>query len=433
MENKPTQNKPTIINTRKLFIFNLHHFIKYVFGGQVLPMIAIFAATFVFMPFSTLAFAFIYIIVMMMVYKLAFDVLADTASGNMSPMVRENYLVTNAVAIKVAVIAVLIEVVLMVLKTKGYSSQIQLFFLAFSTFVTPAIYMSLALSNSLRVAFNPIKLFSMIKTMHISYFLFVAFWLATIMFHERIINPFIFDHLPVFINGIVSSFIEFSLLILNFHIMGYILFQNRSALDLKSIGIDAIDDDEIVIDAVETNPIHENIKRLLADDEVERALAMVIELKNSGDNSLELKELAKKAMDMKMYSPSNLDVAEKIHRRLRDGLDSKALSLLISHLDAGKEYVETSPEDVKSLVEYAIVANKPHYIPALIKDFHKKYPYHADIVPNYFLLAKTLYNDRITRDKSKELLNYIIEKYPGDAYIAEVKAWYKGILLIERE
>ncbi len=427
------ENKPTIINTRKLFIFNLHHFIKYIFGGQVLPMIAIFAATFVFMPFSTLAFAFIYLIVMMMVYKLAFDVLADTASGNMSPMVRENYLVTNAVAIKVAVIAVLIEVVLIFLKTKGYSIQIQLFFLAFSIFVTPAIYMSLALSNSLKVAFNPIKLFYMIKTMHISYFLFVAFWLATTLFHERIINPFIFHHLPVFINGIVSSFIEFSLLILNFHIMGYILFQNRAALDLKSIGINTVDDDEIIIDAVEVNPIHENIKRLLADDEVERALSVIIELQKDGDRSLALKELAKTAMDMKLYSPSNLDIAEKIHRRLRDGQDSKALNLVIKHLDAGKEYVETSPEDVKSLVEYAIVANKPKYIPALIKDFHKKYPYHADIVPNYFLLAKTLYNDSSTRDKSKELLNYIIEKYPNDAFISEVKSWYKGVTLMDKK
>jgi hypothetical protein len=427
------ENKPTVINTRKLFIFNLHHFIKYVFGGQVLPMIAIFAATFVFMPFSTLAFGFIYIVVMMMVYKLAFDVLADTASGNMSPMVRENYLVTNAVAIKVAVIAVLIEVVLIWLKYKGYSGQTQFYFLAFSAFLTPAIYMSLALSNSLKVAFNPIKLYFMIKTMHISYLLFVVFWLATILFHERIINPFIFHHLPVFINGIVSSFIEFSLLILNFHIMGYILFQNRAALDLKSIGIDAVDDDEIVIDAVETNPIHDNIKRLLADDEVERALSVIIELQKDGDNSLDLKELAKKAMDMKLYSPSNLDVAEKIHRRLRDGFDSKALSLVMSHLDAGKEYVETSPEDVKSLVEYAIVANKPKYIPMLIKGFHEKYPYHADIVPNYFLLAKTLYNDKTTRDKSKELLNHIIEKYPQDACISEVKSWYKGVKMMARD
>ena len=427
------ENKATIINTRKLFIFNFYHFIKYVFGGQVLPMIAIFSATYVFLPFSILAFGFIYIIVMMMVYKLAFDVLADTASGNMTPMVRENYLVTNAVAIKVAVIAVLIEVVLIGLKSKGYSANIQFYFLAFSAFITPAVYMSLALSNSLKVAFNPIKLFFMIKTMNISYFLFVALWLATIMLHERIINPFLFHHLPVFINGMVSAFIEFALLILNFHIMGYILFQNRNTLDLKSIGIDALEDDDIAINVIKTNPIHENIKSLLADDDAERALAVIIELQKEGDNSLALKELAKKAMDMKLYSPSNLEVAEKIHRRLRDGLDSKALNLVISHLDAGKDYVETSPEDVKSLVEYAIVANKPKYIPTLIKDFHIKYPYHADIVPNYFLLAKTLYNDKATRENSIELLNHILEKYPQDARIHEVKSWLRGVKLIAKK
>jgi len=427
------ENKPTIINTRKLFIFNLHHFIKYVFGGQVLPMILIFASMFVFMPFSTLAFGFIYLVVMMMVYKLAFDVLADTASGNMSPMVRENYLVTNAVAIKVVVIAIIIEIILVWLKYKGFSNTVVFCFLAFSAFITPAIYMGLALTNSLKVAFNPIKLFVMIKAMHISYFLFVAFWLLTIILHEYIINPFIYKHFPVFVNGIVSSFIEFTLLMLNFHIMGYILFQNRTALDLKSIGINVVDDDDIVIDVVEVNPIHENIKRLLADDEVERALSIIIELQKEGDRSLELKELSKTAMDMKLYSPSNLDIAHKIHNRLRDGFDSKALNLLISHLDDGKDFVEISPEDVKSLVEYAIVANKPQYIPSLINGFHEKYPYHADIVPNYFLLAKTLYNNQNTREKSKELLTHIIEKYPNDAFLPEVKSWYKGVKMMQRD
>ena len=431
--NQTMVSKEGQINTKKLFIFNLHHFVKYLFGWQILPMLLMFSLTFLLLQFSTLIYLFLNLIIMMMVYKLAFDVLADTARGNMSPLVRQNYLVTNAIAIKVLLIAFLLEGILMLLKYEGYDETYRIYIKVFSTFITPAIYMSLALTNSLLFALNPITVFKIIKASLPSYFLFVLFWVSTVFLHEKVINPFLLGELPVNINGIIASFVEYAFLILNFQIMGYIVFQNRKEFNLESLGFAKKEDDAISICTVVVNPIYERIKILLTDDEAQQALSMTIELKNNGDNSSELQDLYKQAMTQKLYCPSNLDIANKIHQRLRNKQISKAFNIVTEHLDADKDYVEESPADIRQLIDYAIEINKTNYIAPLLKGFHEKYPYHADIVPNYFMLAKVLYNDRDTRDKSKELLQGLISKYPKDKHMTEVKSWFKGLQLMSNK
>ena len=419
-----------IVDTKKLFIFNIHHFIRYLFGWQILPILVMFSLTFIFMPFSTLLYGFLTLVIIMMVYKLAFDVLIDTARGSMSATLRQNYLVTNAVAVKVLIIALLIELILRWIKYKGFGDDYRLYFVIFSTFITPAIYMCLALTNSLWVALNPYNIFKVIKTTFFSYILFVVFWVLTIQLHDVVINPFLFHEVPKFINGIVSVFIEYSLLILNFQIMGYIIFQNRHAFDLVGLGFDAVHADEIIIETVIINPIYQRIQNLLADDEAEQALSMIIELQANGDNSSELNDMFLKAMEMKLYTPTNLEFSDKIHRWLLRKETKRAFDKVIEHIDDGNDYVETAPGDIHQLIVYAVQINNTEPVKTLVSGFREKYPYHADNVPNYFILAKVLYNNKQTRQQSKELLIELIEKNPHDKQISEVKSWLKGVELL---
>ena len=419
-----------IVDTKKNFLLNIHHFVRYLLGWQILPMLGLFSLSFIFLPFSTLLYAFLTLIILMMVYKLAFDVLVDTARGSMSSTLRQNYLVTNAVAVKVLIVALLIELALIGIKHQGYGDNYRFYFIVFSTFITPAIYMSLALTNSLLVALNPYNLFKVIKTTFFSYILFVVFWVSTIQLHEVIINPLLFNEFPVFINGIVSVFIEYALLILNFQIMGYIIFQNRHEFDLVGLGFDEFTDDDIIIETVVINPIYHRIQNLLADDEAQQALSMIVELQTNGDKSSELNDMYLQAMEMKLYTPTNLEVASKIHQWLLNQENKRAFDKVVEHIDAGKDYVETVPEDVNQLITYAVEINKTRYVEILVSGFRENYPYHADIVPNYFILAKVLYNDKTTRHQSKELLQELVNKYPLDQNISEVKAWLKGVMML---
>jgi hypothetical protein len=364
-----------------------------------------------------------------MVYKFAFDVLADTARGNMSPTVRQNYLVSNVIVIKVAIIALLTEGLHFWLLSQKVETSYVLAYIVFSTFLIPAIYMILALTNSLISALNPVTLFKIIKISLVSYALFVGFWVLSQLAYEFVLNPFLFHYLPSFIDGMVSSFVKYALLILNFHIMGYIIFQNRNEIDLEGIGFDRVDDDQVIIEVETVNPVYERIKNIL-DDDPEHALSMVMELQTEGDHSAELQGLYHQALKRKLYSPNNVEFAKIIHGRISKKQLKRAYDDVVEHLVAGKDYVEEKPEDIRLLVEHAIEANKKQYIPHLLKEFHLKYPYHADIVPNYFSLAKILYEDRSSRDKSRELLQSLVTKYPADKYIPEVKAWLKGVDLI---
>lgn len=429
-------NKSKGVDTRLLFVFNLHHFIKYLFSWEIMPFLAIFSFAFILMPFSTLMFGIVKILVLLMVYKMAFDVLADVARGNMTPTAKHNYLVSNAVGVKVAMLVLLIELTKIWLEGSDSFKSYTQDFTILMTFITPAIYMSLAITDSLPRSLNPLVLFKIIKTAYISYFLFVLFWMASIYLRETIINPFIFDYLPNFIDGIITSFIEFSLLMINFQIMGYILYQNRREFELHQIaGFYALDDD-ILIPAKdekdpEINPYHERIKSLLVDDNIELAMSMVVELQQDGDNSPELVKLYQRAMDKKLNDSTPYAVAQKVHILISKKQDKKAFEKVVEQFEHEKPYVEHSANDIYPLLEYAMSVNKLEYIPKLIHKFVEKYPNHMDTVANYFILAKAIYRVRENRWESKAIIEKLIKNFPNDPLMSEIKAWYKGMQLIE--
>ncbi|HFC30815.1 MAG TPA: hypothetical protein ENJ44_07215, partial [Oceanospirillales bacterium] len=133
--------KEVRINTKRLFIFNLKHFIRYIFSGEVLLTIIALAFLLLFMPVVPLISPLIFLMVATMAYKFAFDVLIDTASGQMSPKVRMNYIVTNAIILKVLLVSLIYEGILYWMNMRYVTDVYKLLFIVYATFVTPAIYM----------------------------------------------------------------------------------------------------------------------------------------------------------------------------------------------------------------------------------------------------------------------------------------------------
>ena len=426
-------NKALCVNTKLLFVFNLHHFIKYLFSWEILPFLGIFSLAFIIMPINPLIFGIVEIIVLLMVYKMAFDVLADVASGHMTPTTKHNYLVGNSVGVKVALLVLLIELTKMWIEGSDKYSAYSQDFVLLSTFITPAIYMSLAITDSLPRAMNPMVLFKIIKTAYISYFIFVLFWVASIYLRDYIINPLAFEYLPVFISGILTSFIEYSLLLINFQIMGYILYQYRREFDLHEIaGFYPLDSDFVQVQKEkEVNPYHERVKALLLDDEVDLAISMAVELQQDGDTSLELDNLYQKAITRKTSDSSPYEVSQKIHLQLIKKQFKRAFDKVVEILELEQPYLESSADDIYPLIKHALSVNKTAYIPALVYGFDEKYPHHRDVVANYFILAKVIYRVRENRGQSKSILEKIIKKHPNDPMMNEIKAWYQGMKMIE--
>lgn len=427
--------KEVRINTRSLFIFNLFYFIKYVFSGQVFTTLLVYSIFSIYLDFATYAEVIsmiLHVVFLSLVYKFAFDILADTARGNMSPFVKKNYLVNNDVFIKVIFIGLMIEMITFVITDKGYGADVKLIFIVVSTIFTPAVFMIIALTDSLLMAFNPLRIFRIISASFISYVLFVAFWAGTQLFHELIIRPYAYEYLPIVVEQIVSNFFKYTLIVMNFHIMGYLIFQNRDELDLHFIGFKAVEEHDVLIKYSIVVPAHETVKKLLKNDEPEQALSIVEELQENGDASPELQGLHEKAKEQKSYSPTNLDISRRVHKHLNLNNRRKAYYIAIDHIKSGEEYHPESPFDISRLIQFAVIIDKTDHIAHLLKDFHLKYPYHEDIVLNYFTLSKVLYKDRKTRKKAKELLVELVTTYPSDKSMPDIKAWLKGLNSISK-
>jgi hypothetical protein len=319
----------------------------------------------------------------------------------------------------------------------GFDVSQRFYFLAISSFITPAIYMSLALTNKLLFALNPLTIHKIISATIQSYFIFVAFWLLTIYLHEHIINPFLFKYIPIFLNVIISAFIEFSLLVVNFYIMGYLLYQNRYKLVFVSPSANEFDNNTVQTEAstvVDENPVYARIKRLLLADDIEMALDIIKDLYDKGNQTFELKDLYDEAMRLHYLSDKDRNLPEvRIHKYLCSNNINKAFSILLEIYDADREYKERHPEDVYSLAKYAKQSNKPGIVKELIKNFQIKHPGHPHIVNNYFLLAQMMYEDRPQRKLAKGILQDLVKKYPHHELMTDIKSWLHGMKLMDKK
>lgn len=423
------------VDTSRFFLLNLFYFVRYALSGQILwstILYSVFSFSFTITTESITIPLHLGIIVLLFVYKFVFDILAETARGNMSPFPNKSYLVSNEIFLKVIFISLMIEMISYLIDEKGYGSNLKMIFIAFSTFIIPAAYMVLAFTDSLVMALNPVRIFKIIGAMFFSYFIFVLFWFGSKLLYEFVIEVSVREYLPAIIGEMVSAFFKYVILVINFHIIGYLAFQNRKSFDLEFLGFKNVDKDCIDVSYKNVNPAYNSIRKHFKFEEYDQALRVINDLQKNGDSSVELYNLKIQVEAAKEDDPTNIDVGRRVHKYLNANERRKAFNLVLEQLKSGRKYVEAKPYDVSRLIEFATIINHTEYIPHLVKGFHEKYPYHPDIVRNYFALVKALYKNRKTRPQAKKILLELIQDYPHDRYLPEIKAWYKGLKLIER-
>ncbi|MCB1604664.1 MAG: hypothetical protein KDI59_08460 [Xanthomonadales bacterium] len=427
--------KEAYIDTRKFFLFNIWYFIRFALSGQVVFTLIFYSIFSIHLDTNNYTIIISYLVNLVFLalfYNFAFEVLVESARGNMSPLFDKSYPVSDEVFLKVAFLSLMIEMILFLIAEKGYGEQVAYSFQILTTFITPAIFMVLALTDSLLLAFHPRVLIKVIGASFSSYIVFVLFWFGASKLYDSVINIYAYEYLPVFANQVVSVFFKFLLLIINFHIMGYLVFQNRYLYDLEYLGFKNIDDDILKVKYNKIVTTHEEVKKHIRFHEFDNALNLIADLQRNGDYSPELEELKQQAETRKKYTPTNMDVADRAHTYLNANKRREAFHLVINHIKSGNEYTEVAAFDISRLVQYAMITNQTEYVAHFVRGFHEKYPYHEDIVRNYFSLVQVLYKNRKTRAKAKELLLTLIEDYPNDRYMPEILSWYKGLKLIEK-
>lgn len=418
-------------DTKKFFLKNLPKFLAYVNSKQILPMVLLLGGGYVFTLLPSLLGPIALFVLYALAFKLAVDVLVETANGNMLPGDYQSSFEAKNILIQFVIVGLLQTGMLIWLKYFVLDSLLIITYIIVSTFITPAVFMVLSITSSLSSALNPLIIIKLIKPWFFTYLIFVVFWLFEEMLLTFIIDPFT-AKLPSLFGGVVSHLIKFYVLILNFHIMGFLIFQHR-----HSFGFDAkIDRNSDSLDSLSReepneNPIYVRIKSLIAMGDFNQAKAIIAEMRKESDTSEELSKIENLLRDkLGQKEIKHRSNAEKIHQFIKENRPGKAFQVYQQMLLNQEKFNAIDATDITNLVHSAYQAQRFSQVVNLLKFFHNKYPNHEDIVPNYFLMVQVLFQNEKTKEQAKTLLDKLIKKYPNHKLIPQLESWRKGIKLM---
>lgn len=436
--------------TDKFFLNNLFSFVIYVLNPRFLFIMAVMIALGSLIFVAPYAGIFLNLLVLAVSFKFAVDILRTTSEGFFNPddvSFSENEYI-------VVVQVIVIGIILNYLTEYAFSANnngISLLVVIGLQFIMPAIYMVLAYSGSFLQALNPVTLIRFIKPWFFTYTIFTLFYLFTIYLESQGIFMVLISFMPYKLIYFISAFIMVFFLFLNFHIMGFLIYQNFNE-DGDSDEVPnnsdsgSSDTDRSYTNnsnrktsneggsdsSINANPIYTRINNLIKSKTTDEALAIIQELQKEGDDSTELEVYKQQAL---FISNENfkLPVAEHIHNLIVQNKIGTAFKLLEEIYVNKDTYTETHESDLGKLADHAFNSQKFSLVLKLLHGFSKKHPHSHEIVPNYYLVAQVLYKHPKTKSKSIAILNGLIKKYPNHEKIHELKSWAKGIELMQNK
>ncbi len=420
----------------KFFLKNLFYFVDYVMSQRLLIVMAALIAIGGIVFIAPLSILFLPFLLIAVVLKFSVDILLSSAEGSFDP---DDISFSDA-GYGIVFQFIVIGILMGYLASKAIEiNSTSLNFLVYFVFplITPAIYMVLAYTGSLLEALNPLTIIRFIKPWFVTYVLFALFYLLTQYLQERGVVAVLSNSLSFKMMYVITVSIMIFFTFLNFHIMGFLIYQNFNEQGEEIGTLEAEGGNQSSNNTTGNapsfdNPIYNRIQSLIQSEETDEALAIIKELQKDGDDSQELqkfKQLATVAAANKAEAP----VAQRIHDLVLKNKLGQAFSLL-QEVYANKEpYLETAEKDLTLLAKHAYQSGKFPLVLKILNGFNKKYPNSQDIVPNYYLVAQILYKNPQTQAKALAILHGLIKKYPQHGMMTEIKSWTKGIELMNKK
>jgi hypothetical protein len=282
----------------------------------------------------------------------------------------------------------------------------------------PAAVMTLAMTESLLAALNPVTWVQIMKTTGLAYVLtsvFVLFMLISQSWLEGIVLPLV-GH-SVLLLTLVSWAITAYFMAASFHLMGYLLYQFHDELGIES-------------DVAATrsqrdsgNPLVAEASGLVRDgqpDEAARLLREEIErrgaepevhdfyrrlLSSRGDHTA-------LAAHGRTYIPVLLHAHENVDR---------AVEVAAECLAADSGFRPKEPGDVLPIARRAFERNQHRLVLDLSSGFGKRHPRHPDLPELYFLAAQSLVEQSGKTDRATRTVRQLIERFPDHPLVDDMK------------
>lgn len=382
-------------------------FFRYPFKADVLPnlLLIAFGSLLTLIPFLGIV---AWLLLWATLFKISYEILSSTASGHMDgpPAVMQ---MSGGIMFKHIGLLVLMVFGYVVLAAFVGSPLLSIVLGLFVLLALPAAIMTLAMTQSLFAALNPITWVTIMRITGAAYLLtsvFLFLMLVSRTWVEGFLLPLVGNSMALF--NIVSWAITGYFMAASFHLMGYLLYQHHAELGIDPAvgpGDNTADDEHPVIgqakEMVRDGQPDEAIDLLRQEIERRGAEPQVHEfyrklLRNRGNHE-------KLAEHGAVYIPVLIHAHENVDR---------AVDVAEESLSARSGFQLTQPGDVLPLARRAFERGRHRLVLKLSSGFGKRHPKHPDLPELYFLAAQSLIETGGNSGQAINTVRQLLKRFP---------------------
>ncbi len=414
--------RPKVLGT--IAVYALVRLVSYLLGASVslqwFPRLA-----FVIAPTDVAPFAidmFIEAVLWLMAMKLAIETLTDTCYDRADATASGQAPASDRSAIRqLLLLAIFFAVPYSFLLLVGPSAAWLGLLAALACL--PAAIMVLALEESLLHALNPLAWRELVQRIGPVYFTAVAA-LGVLLLSALGLQSVFASVLPGWLAAITSRFVALYALVAVYHVLGSVLHQGHEALGLDITPpivrpkLASHDEDTAMREA----------DVLAAGGEPGKGADRLELVLRRGGASLPIHERYRELLaSAREFARLDGHAREYVHILLALGNEKRALALVSESLARNHLFQVDDEKAVTRLIAYAEATGQSQMAISLADGFGRRFPKSPDIVRNGLVQARLMADRQGRVEEARHLLEGLLEDYPEDPLVLEIKAAFNSI------
>jgi tetratricopeptide (TPR) repeat protein len=358
-------------------------------------------------------------------FKYVFEVMRRSLNGDLKPPPLNYSVLVKDYDLPVKMFVMMVFFGMLVYSVSFSAGAIVgLVLLLFGLFVYPASLMVLATTESVLSALNPILLVGMVVRIRWTYLALTGLLMLLSQAEMNLVglvNASDPDSLANLLIGIAIVYFQ----IINFHMMGYVLYQSMDRLDGGASRVKANNSDGDTRLSL--------YKEFMDQGKVQAALGELNTLIREYPEDIELHKRLHNLMlmEQEIEAAARHAARDYLPRLLDQGKDYQAAEVYIQIRKRNVSVDIRSPKQVIQLAKAVRGVGKGKQAIQLLNGFHKSFPGSDDVADAYILGAKISCEDLDRDDLAKKLLEFVMKQYPSHPRVDEANRYLEHVLSLQ--
>ena len=279
--------------------------------------------------------------------------------------------------------------------------------LIFTTLVTPASVMILALSRSFRSAINPAAQIGMMRAIGWPYLGLCAF-LFLLFASMETMQILLLERLSPYLLLPLLTLVAMYFMLIMFNMMGYVIYQYHHLLGVK------IDDNKAARPGKRAfAQSADELGQLIAEGRMEEALDSAYEAQRVAPDDIGAQQRYHKLLGLAGKEERQLQHAGRyLGLLLQKNEGAEALKLYQAMQARDAAFAPEQPGQLLLLARAARQLREYNQALTLIKGFDKRFPRHVDIPAVYLFAAQVLCENLKQDAPARQILKVLLQRYP---------------------